>query len=412
MNLRAIVVTLGVLAAMPSHAASVSEAALALHRRMLVLDSHIDTARLLEQPGWNVLERHDTARDLSQLDWPRLREGGLDGAFWAIYTPQGSRDLEGRAAAVEHGLAQLMRLRDLVARHPQQFGLAVSSEDALRLAAEGRHAVFISMENAEPLASDPALLETYQRQGLRMLGLVHTRNNDLADSSTDAPEWHGLSPVGRQLVRRANCLGVLVDASHASDEVFDQLLEMSPVPIVLSHSSSRAITDHPRNLDDERLLRLARKGGVVDVTLYSSYLSLQKDDPRRAAALQPLYAPLRRMAALQPDEYRALAAQIGEVERRYPKAKASLDDFMKHLLHVLSVVGPDHVGIGLDWDGGGGVAGLEDVSGLPRITERLMRAGYSETQIAGIWGGNLLRALDRAQAFAAADTKGYCPVEP
>jgi len=412
MNLRAVVVAIGVLAGMPSHAAPVSEAAMALHRRVLVLDSHIDTARFLEQPGWNVLERHDAARDLSQLDWPRLREGGLDGAFWAIYTPQGSRDLEGRAAAVEHGLAQLMRLRDMVARHPRQFGLALSSEDARHLAAEGRHAVFISMENAEPLASDPALLDTYQRQGLRMLGLVHARNNDLADSSTDTPEWHGLSPAGRQLVHRANCLGVLVDASHASDEVFDQLLEISPVPIVLSHTSSRAITNHPRNLDDERLLRLARKGGVVNVTLYSSYLSLEKDDPRRAAALQPLYVPLRRMAALQPEQYKALAAQIGEVERRYPKAKASLDDFTTHLLHVLELVGPEHVGIGSDWDGGGGVVGVEDVAQLPRITERLMQAGYSEAQIAGIWGGNLMRLLDRAQAFPATDTTGYCRVRP
>ncbi len=412
MNLRLLMAAAGLLACLTSHATPVSEAAQALHERVLVLDSHIDTARLLEQPGWNVLERHDAVRDLSQVDWPRLREGGLDGAFWAIYTPQGSRDLEGRAAAAEHGLAQLMRLRDLVARHPSQFGLALGSEDARRLAAEGRHAVFISMENAAPLASDPALLDTYRRQGLRMLGLVHSSNNDLADSSTDKPEWHGLSPAGRQLVRRAHCLGVLVDASHASDETLDQLLETSPVPVVLSHSSSRAITDHRRNVDDERLLRLASKGGVANVTLYSSYLSLQKDDPRRAAALQPLYAPLRRMAALQPDEYRALAAQIGEVERRYPKARASLDDFMAHLLHVLKLVGPEHVGIGSDWDGGGGVAELQDVTQLPRITERLMQAGYSEEQIAGIWGGNLLRALDRAQAFAAGDTHGYCAEGP
>ncbi len=412
MNLRVPAIVLGLLACLPSHAAPVSEAASALHGRVLVLDSHIDTARLLEQPGWNILERHDAARDLSQVDWPRLREGGLDGAFWAIYTPQGSRDLPGRADAARHGLAQLMRLRDLVARYPQQFGLALDSDDARRLAAEGRHAVFISMENAEPLASDPALLDTYQRQGLRMLGLVHSSNNDLADSSTDTPEWHGLSPAGRRLVHRAHCLGVLVDASHASDEVFDQLLDTSPVPIVLSHSSSRAITDHRRNLDDERLLRLAHQGGVANVTLYSSYLSLEQDDPRRAAALKPLYALLRRMAGLQPAEYRALAAQIGEVERRYPKARASLDDFMRHLLHVLKLVGPEHVGIGSDWDGGGGVTGVADVSQLPRITERLMQAGYSEDEIAGIWGGNLLRALDRAQAFPAADTQGYCKEAP
>lgn len=409
MSMRAALVALGLLACLPAGAAPVSEAALALHRRVLVLDSHIDTARLLERPGWNILERHDAARDLSQVDWPRLREGGLAGAFWAIYTPQGSRDPQGQVAAVEHGLAQLMRLNDLVARHPRQFGLALGSADARRLAGEGRHAVFISMENAAPLAADAALLDTYQRHGLRMLGLVHARNNDLADSATDAPEWHGLSPAGRALVRRAHCLGVLLDASHASDEVFDQLLDMSPVPVVLSHSASRAVTDHRRNLDDARLKRLAQQGGVVQVALYSSYLSQRKDDPRRAAALQPLYVQLRRMAALQPAQYQALAAEIGAVERRYPKAQASLDDFMKHLQHVLALVGPEHVGIGADWDGGGGVAGLEDVAQLPRITERLMQARYSEAQIAGIWGGNLLRVLDRAQAFAKVDTQGDCP---
>ncbi|MFT7773750.1 dipeptidase [Roseateles sp.] len=411
MSLRVTIAALAVLGAFtcrPSIAAPVSEAALALHHRIMVLDSHIDTPRLLERPGWNILERHTAAVDLSQVDWPRLREGGLNGAFWAIYTPQGSRDLQGRASAAQHGLAQLMRLNDLVERHPRQFGLALDSADARRLVAEGRHAVFISMENAEPVASDPALLDTYHRHGLRMLGLVHASNNAVADSATAAPEWHGLSPVGRQLVQRANCLGILLDASHASDDVFDQLLEISATPIVLSHSASRAITEHRRNLDDARLVKLAKKGGVMQVTLYSSYLSPLKDDPRRAALLQPLYAQIRQMAALQPAEFQALAGQIGEVERRYPKARASLDDFMKHLLHVLKLVGPAHVGIGADWDGGGGVEGVADVSELPRITERLMQAGYSESEIAAIWGGNLMQALDRAQAFPKSDAAGHC----
>jgi membrane dipeptidase len=404
----------GVLAAalalltLAASATPVSDEALALHRRVLVVDSHIDTPRLLEQPGWQVLARHDTARDLSQVDGPRLREGGLDAAFWAIYTPQGARDAQGRAAAAEHGLAQLLRLNDLVLRHPAQFGLALRSADARRLAAAGRHAVFISMENAEPLAADPALLDTYHRHGLRMLGLVHGKNNGVADSATDTPEWQGLSPVGRQLVRRAHCLGMLVDASHASDAVLDQLLDGAPVPIVLSHSAARAITDHRRNVDDARLLRLAKQGGVVQVTLYSSYLSPLKDDPARGAALQPLYTQLRRMAGLNTAEYQALVAQIADVEQRYPKARATLDDFMKHLLHVIELVGPEHVGIGADWDGGGGVVGVADVSQLPRITERLMQAGYSEAQIGAIWGGNLLRALDRAQAFAGGDTRPYC----
>ena len=395
---------------LPAQAAAVSEAAQALHQRLLVLDSHMDTPRQLVRPGWDILQRHDAASDLSQVDVPRMREGGLDGGFWAIYTPQGARTVQGRADAAAYGLSQLLRLRDLVDRHPQVFGLALTPEDAGRIAAAGKRVVFISMENAEPLAADPALLATYQRQGLRMLGLVHSSNSDLADSATAIAEWHGLSPTGRQLVQQANCLGILLDASHASDSAFDQMLELSRAPIILSHSSSRAVNPHPRNMDDQRLLRLAARGGVIQVNTYSSYIAPLAADPRRDAALQPLYARLRQMAALSPDEFRSLAAEIGEVERRYPKPQASLDDFMAHLLHALKLLGPEHVGIGADWDGGGGFAGLEDVSQLPKITERLLQAGYSEQDIAAVWSGNLLRVLGQAQAFplSAQARDGYC----
>ncbi|TBV10950.1 dipeptidase [Stutzerimonas kirkiae] len=374
-----------------------SAAALALHQRLLVLDSHLDTPRLLALPGWDIRQRHDSRRELSQVDLPRLREGGLDGGFWAIYTAQGPRDAAGRNAASSQGLATLLRIRDLVERHPQDLGLALDAADARRLQGEGRHAVFISMENAQPLASDPALLATYQRQGLRMLGLVHGSNNDLADSATALPEWGGLSPAGQALVAQANCLGILLDASHASDQVFDQLLERSQAPIVLSHSSSRAVNAHPRNLDDARIRRLAERGGVIQVTLYGDYLQPQAADPRRQAALQPLYGRLRQMAGLAPGEFAELAREMAEVEQRYPRPRATLDDFMAHLLHVIEVAGIGHVGIGGDWDGGGGVEGLDDVAGLPRITERLLQAGYDETQIAAIWGGNLLRLLDEVQ---------------
>lgn len=397
-------------AALPVQAEPVSAAALTLHHRLLVLDSHMDTPRQLVRPGWDIRQRHDYASDLSQVDLPRMREGGLDGGFWAIYTPQEERSEAGRAQAAAYGLSQLLRLRDLTERYPQDFALALTPQDAPRIAAEGKRVVFISMENAEPLADNPALLATYQRQGLRMLGLVHSSNSDLADSATAIPEWHGLSPAGRELVQRANCLGVVLDASHASDNAFDEMLALSRTPIILSHSSSRAINGHPRNLDDQRLLRLAQSGGVIQLNTYSGYLSAQKADPRREAALRPLFTRLRQMAALSPAQFQQLAGQIAEVERQYPKPQASLDDFMQHLLHVLALLGPEHVGIGADWDGGGGVAGLTDVSQLPRITERLLQAGYNEQAIAAIWSGNLLRVLGKAQAFAvSAQARASCP---
>lgn len=369
----------------------------ALHERLLVLDSHMDTPRQLSRPGWSILQRH-SPEDLSQVDLPRMREGGLDGGFWAVYTPQGSLDEAGMARASDQGLATLARIRDLVARNPDDFALALTPEDAPRIAAEGKRVVYISMENAEPLASDPRLLNTYQRQGLRMLGLVHSANNHVADSATAIPQWHGLSPVGRELVQRANCLGVLLDASHASDQVFDQLLAQSRAPIIVSHSSSRAMNPHPRNLDDARMRRLAESGGVIQVNTYGGYLIPQPPNPQRDKALKPLFERLRLMPALQPAAFTELSAQIREVQQRYPSPQATFADFMRHLLHALEQVGPLHVGIGADWDGGGGVQGLEDVSQLPKITEALVQAGYSEADIGHIWSGNLLRVLGAAQA--------------
>ena len=369
----------------------------ALHERLLVLDSHMDTPRQLSRPGWSILQRHGP-EDLSQVDLPRMREGGLDGGFWAVYTPQGNLDEAGMARASDQGLATLAHIRDMLARNPDDFALALTPEDAPRIAAEGKRVVFISMENAEPLASDPRLLNTYQRQGLRMLGLVHSANNHVADSATAIPQWHGLSPVGRELVQRANCLGVLLDASHASDQVFDQLLAQSRAPIIVSHSSSRAINPHPRNLDDARMRRLAESGGVIQVNTYGGYLIPQPPNPPREKALKPLFERLRLMPALQPAAFAELSAQIREVQQRYPSPQATFADFMRHLLHALEQVGPLHVGIGADWDGGGGVQGLEDVSQLPKITEALLQAGYSEADIGHIWSGNLLRVLGAAQA--------------
>lgn len=228
--------------ALASPLALAAETPLQLHQRLTVLDSHLDTPMQLARPGWDITQRHSFAADLSQVDLPRMREGGLDGGFWAVFTPQGPLTAEGRTLASEHGLAVITRIRDLIAAHPAEFALALRAEDVPAIVARGQRVVFISMENAEPLAADPQRLQTYQRLGLRMLGLVHSANNDFADSATALPQWRGLSPAGRELVGEANRLGILLDVSHASDQVFDQVLALSTAPIIASHSSSRAIT--------------------------------------------------------------------------------------------------------------------------------------------------------------------------
>ncbi|MCU1717257.1 dipeptidase [Pseudomonas sp. 5P_3.1_Bac2] len=391
---------LAVLPLLASAESSVSPAALALHQRLLVLDSHLDTPLSLTRPGWDILERHDYRQDGSQVDLPRMREGGLDGGFFAIYTPQGPRTEEGRAYASAYGLATLTRIRDVIERNPESFALALNADDARRIAAQGKRVVFISMENAEPLSSAPELLNTYYRQGLRMLGLVHFMNNELADSATALPEWHGLSPKGRELVQQANRLGILLDVSHASDAVFDQVLALSSAPIIASHSSSRAVNNHPRNLDDARVRQLAAKGGVIQVNAYSDYLIPLSTNLERNKAMAQLGARFHNLAALSPEQTQQLYQERDSINQRFAQPQASLDVFMQHLLHLLEVAGTEHVGIGADWDGGGGVSGLEDVSRLPVITQRLLDAGYSEEQIGNIWSGNLLRVLQEAQAAA------------
>ncbi len=386
-----------------ARAAEVSAQARGVHERALVLDTHLDTPANFERPGWRITDNHQGQSDLSQVDLPRMKAGGLDGGFWVIYTAQGPRDEAGKRAARDHGLERLVRIHEMLAANPDTFELALTADDAERIAGAGKRVAFISMENAAPLATDPSLLLAYHRLGLRMLGVTHTRNNDFGDSSTDpkGAEWHGLSPAGKALVAEANRLGIVLDASHASDAVFDQLLELSKVPIVLSHTSADAVYDHPRNIDDERIRRLAAKGGVIHVNAYGGYLIDIPKNPERDAALDALsdkYGPENRLSE---DKVSAFLAERKEIEARFPVRRATLDDYMAHLLHILKVAGVDHVGIGADWDGGGGVEGLEDVAALPLVTERLLKAGYSEADIRKIWGGNLLRVLRQVQAAAA-----------
>lgn len=374
-----------------------------IHRRSIVLDSHLDTPMFFAQPGWNILERHTWEDDFSQVDYPRMLEGGLDGGFWVIYTAQGERTPQGNLKARDAGLLRLVAIREMVAAHADKFEIALSADDAARIKKAGRRIVYLSIENASPLAADPSLLGTFHQLGVRMLGLVHTLNNDFADSSTDpnGPEWNGLSDKGRALVAEANRLGILIDQSHATDAAFDQIIELSKAPIVLSHSGPAAVHAHARNIDDARIRKLAAKGGVIQINSLSAYLIQTPDIPERRAAMSALYRQFSGDVTLTPAQRKDLARQRREVDARHPVPKATFEDYMKHVLHALEVAGPGHVGIGADWDGGGGVTGLEDVSNLQKITERLLREGYTEAQIEGIWGGNLLRALRAAEQVAA-----------
>lgn len=383
---------------------AITAQARALQHEVITLDTHLDTPASLDLPGWSIMDRHDVKQDYTQVDLPRMKEGDLDGGFWAIYTPQGPLDTASYQRVRDFAVMRGMAIRLMVASHPDQFALATTAADAARIKAQNKRIVFMSIENAYPLGEDPTMLKLFYEMGVRETGFAHFRNNQYADSSTDpaGPRWNGLSPLGFKLLEQANALGMIVDGSHSSDAVLDQLIQYSKTPVVLSHSGCKAVYDNPRNVDDARLKALAAKGGVIQINSYGVYLKASKPNPERSAAMSKLFASMREDVKLTPVQYQALLAQRRAIDAQFPDTDGpTFDDFMKHLLHALEVVGPDHVGIGMDWDGGGGVAGLEDASQLPRITTALLQAGYSRDDIAKIWGGNILRVMRQVEAAAS-----------
>lgn len=379
-----------------------------MHDGLVTLDSHLDTPASLAIGGWSIGEAHEVSRDYTQVDLPRMEKGGLDGGFWAIYTPQGPLDADHYRRMRDFAVMRGMAIREMVAADPAHFTLATRSTDAFPIAAQGKRIVYMSIENAYPLGEDISLLSLFHAMGVRLAGFAHFRNNQFADSSTDpdGERWGGLSPLGVELLGEMNRLGIVPDASHSSDKVLDDLLRLSATPVLLSHSGCKAIYDHPRNIDDDHLRALAARGGVIQINSYGGYLRAIRPSPERDKALKALSAEFGNdEAGMTAERHSALTARRQEIDRLYPVTdRATFDDFMKHLLHALEVAGPDHVGIGMDWDGGGGVVGLEDVVDLPKITAALLAAGYSEKDIAMIWSGNVLRVLAEAEAAASEAT--------
>lgn len=381
--------------ASPAMAQPAGSDAASVHARILTLDTHLDSPANLDQPGWTITDRHDVHTDATQVDLPRMIEGGLDGGFWVIYTDQGPGDANGYAWALAHALKRLHQIHDFVATNPQSFALATSAADAAGIAASGRRIVYISMENSYPLGTDIANLEAFYQLGLRMAGPVHNGTNQLADSTNGVAVYGGLSDLGKLWVKEANRLGIIIDASHASDAAFDAMLALSAAPIILSHSGPKALHDHPRNLDDTRLKALAAKGGVVQV----NSLFLSADLPRPGVeAMRPKMA---NAAKLPPEERKALMAEYARVNAAEPRSATDFDRYMQAVFYCIDLLGVDHVGIGADWDGGGGVIGMDQINQIPKITEALLARGLSPQDVEKIWSGNVLRVMAEVERVAA-----------
>lgn len=329
--------------------ATVFQKAKEIHSRILSIDTHTDTP-LDFTPDFRLGRREQT-----RVNLPKMEEGHLDGQYLACWVRQHALDKEHTQAAMERVEELLQGIERQIALHSNRCALALTADDLARLKAEGKKAIYIGIENGYGIGTDLKNIRRSKARGVTYITLCHTRNNAICDSSSDTTAlWGGLSPYGRKVVKEMNKAGLIIDLSHAAESTFWEVLKRSKKPVVASHSSSRALFDHDRNLTDEQLRALARHGGVAQACPCPDFL-------------------------------------------RKELSEATLSDFMQHLNHMVEVAGIDHVGIGTDFDGGGGVKGCEADNDLINITVRLIEDGYSEEQIAKLWGGNFLRVMREVQ---------------
>ena len=317
-----------------------------VHGRILSLDSHCDTPMKF---GTNE-ERLVTL--------PRMKDGHLDASIMVAYLPQGERTDEAHMAATAKANRIITQIEEMVNANATEVGLAYNADDLYCLKNEGKKAIMLGIENGYAIGHDLSLIEQFRRRGVVYMTLCHNGDNDICDSARKSNNEHGgVSPFGADVIREMNRLGMMVDLSHASEKSFYDAMDISQVPIVCSHSSCRSLCDHPRNLTDEQMKRLANSGGVMQVTFYEGFLRTD--------------------------------------------SKACIADAIEHINHAVNIMGIEHVGIGTDFDGDGGVPGLAHAGELINLTRALLRERYSESDLRLLWGENFLRVMREVQSFKA-----------
>ncbi|MEK6289589.1 MAG: dipeptidase [Acidobacteriota bacterium] len=361
---------------------SISVQARKVHFSSIVLDTHIDVTPKL-QTDWKFNEEHKEGH----IDLPRMKKGGLNALFFSIYM---SGTVTG-PKAVNDSIERIAAVHRLAAELPDQVALCVTADQVRKAHKQDKIAALMGMEGGHMINNSLAVLRVYAELGVRYLTLTHSVNTDWADSSGDQPKHNGLTGFGKDVVRELNRLGVMVDISHVSDKTFWDAIEVSKAPMLASHSSCRAISGHARNMTDEMIKALAAKGGVIQINYLDQFIDndlyeySKKSQPLMRELLQKY--PGRENAGLRREE---AAKQFG----RAPKA--SWEKIIEHIDHAVKLVGVGHVGLGSDFDGGSMPVGMEDCTQLPKITEALMRKGYSASDMRKILGENTLRLLEDA----------------
>lgn len=376
----------------------VSRKAERIHDDILSVDTHCDTPMRFLRGSFDLGVRNDR----TCVDFPKMKEGRLDAEFFAIFIGQGPRTPEAYEREHQRTLAVFDSIKANVARNQEIAGIALNPDDALRLKAEGKVAVFIGIENGYPIGTDISRIEQYYDLGARYITLCHSSNNDICDSSSDkgGPEHNGLSAFGKEVVMEMNRVGMMVDVSHISDESFYDVLAVTKTPVIASHSSCRALCENPRNLNDDMLQALKKNGGVIQICILSDYLRQPVPNPEYDAKVRELRESWRNMGELTMEQQEKRWAELSKLREQYVKL-ATIEDAVNHIQHVIDVIGIDYVGIGSDFDGGGSIEGCTDASMMKNITKEMIRRGYSRNDIAKIWGGNVMRVMREVQAAAS-----------
>jgi membrane dipeptidase len=368
-----------------------------IHESILTVDTHCDTPMEFSRLNFDLGIEHNTGC----VDFPRMVKGGLHSEFFAVFIGQGPRNDSAYALAHKKALEILDDIHRNVGRNSTMAELAFTTDDAYRLFKNGKIAAYIGLENGYPVGKEITRIKQYYDLGTRYITLCHSKNNDICDSSTDSkgPENNGLSPFGTQVVNEMNHIGMMIDVSHISDKSFFDVLKVSKKPVIASHSSCRALCENPRNLSDDMLLALKENGGVIQICILSNYVKVPEPNPvldDKLAQLQKKYGDYNELSEADQnrmrDEYR-------EIQKTYRKL-ASVSDVVDHIDHVVQIAGIDYVGIGTDFDGGGGVDGCRTVAEMKNITIELLRRGYKKSDIEKIWSGNIMRVFREVEKIS------------
>lgn len=398
---------------------SLEDRARKIHEAIITIDTHDDINVNNFSDSINYTQQLDT-----QVDLPKMEAGGLDVAWFIVYTGQDTLTEAGYAKAAENAMAKfeaIHRLCEEIA--PDRIGLALNAQQVRDIHASGRKVAMIGVENAYPMGEDLGNFEKYHQLGARYVSLAHNGHSQFSDSNTGEADsiwlYNGLSDLGKRAVKEMNRLGIMIDLSHPSREAVMQMLEYSEAPVIASHSSARALCDHSRNLDDEQLLKLKENGGVVQTVAFPAYLNVEKSKARAdymrelqvkvADSLGLPWYDRSQFRSLSPEartafmeNYMRVRNTANTLAEELGDAPAAVDvaDFVDHIDYMVDLIGIDHVGISSDFDGGGGIEGWADASETFNVTLELVRRDYTEAEIRKLWGDNLLRVLDEVQAIA------------